>query len=254
MNQMNKKIAITCASLAVLVSTNTMADTVLGGYVGAQAWNMSAEGGFAQNDSLATFDFEEEANSNFYAALEHPIPLVPNIKLARTTLDTSGSTTINTQFTFGDEVYLINDVLTTELELTATDYILYYEILDNDLVSIDIGISGKQIEGDILVMDQDGRSSQESVNAIIPMGYARVQVGLPFTGLSLFAEGSGLAIDDDSITDYQVAITYSFLESLALDMSLQAGYRNTTIDINDVDDVYADLTFDGAFIGIEFDF
>lgn len=251
---MNKKIAITCASLAVLVSTNTMADTVLGGYVGAQAWNMSAEGGFAQNDSLATFDFEEEANSNFYAALEHPIPLVPNIKLARTTLDTSGSTTINTQFTFGDEVYLINDVLTTELELTATDYILYYEILDNDLVSIDIGISGKQIEGDILVMDQDGRSSQESVNAIIPMGYARVQVGLPFTGLSLFAEGSGLAIDDDSITDYQVAITYSFLESLALDMSLQAGYRNTTIDINDVDDVYADLTFDGAFIGIEFDF
>jgi hypothetical protein len=37
-------------------------------------------------------------------------------------------------------------------------------------------------------------------------------------------------------------------------MSIQAGYRSTELDLNDVDDIYADLQFDGAFIGIEFDF
>jgi outer membrane protein len=254
MKQLNKTIAISCASIAALVSTNTMADTVLGGYVGVQGWNMSAEGGFAQDDSLAIFNFEEETNSSFYAALEHPIPLVPNIKLARTTLDTTGSTIINAQFSFGNEVYLINDKLDTQMDLTTTDYILYYEILDNDLISIDVGISGKQLDGDIRVVDENGRASRETIDAIIPMGYAKIQIGLPFTGLAVYAEGSALAIDDDSVTDYQVAITYSFAESLALDMSLQAGYRSTEIDINDVDGIYAATTFDGIFVGLEFDF
>ena len=254
MKQINRAIAISCASFALLASTNTIADTVLGGYVGVQGWNMSAEGGFSQDESIASFNFEEETNTNFYAALEHPIPLIPNIKLSRTTLDTSGSTVIDSQFTFGDEVYLVNSSLNTEIELTSTDYILYYEILDNDVISIDIGISGKQLKGDIRVVDENGRASQESIDTIIPMGYGRVQIGLPFTGLSLYAEGSGLAIDDDSFTDYQVALSYSFVESVALDMSIQVGYRSTQIDINDVDDIYADLSFDGAYIGLAFDF
>lgn len=254
---MKRTAMFSCMALAgftALTSTNAMADTVLGGYVGIQGWNMSAEGGFAQNDSIATFNFEDETNSNFYAALEHPIPLVPNIKLARTTLDTNGSSVINSQFSFGDEVFLVNETVTNQIELTTTDYILYYEILDNDLVSIDVGITGKQLDGTIFVVDSNGRSAQQDLDAIIPMGYAKVQIGLPFTGLSLMGEGSLLAIDDDSFSDYQLALSYSFVETLAIDMSLQLGYRSTELDLNDVDDVYADLQFDGAFVGIEFDF
>jgi outer membrane protein len=245
---------IALAGFTSLTSTHVMADTVLGGYVGIQGWNMSAQGGFSQNDSLATFNFDEKANTSFYAALEHPIPLVPNVKLARTTLDTSGSTVIESQFTFGDEVFLVDSSITNQIELIATDYILYYEILDNDLISIDIGVAGKQLDGDILVSDSNGRSAQQNIDTIIPMGYAKVQLGLPFTGLSILAEGTLLAIDDDSFSDYHVALSYSFLETLAIDMSIQAGYRSTELDLNDVDDIYADLQFDGAFIGIEFDF
>lgn len=250
--------ALFCAfgvvSTMALTSASAQADTLLGAYVGAQAWNMGAQGGFAQNDSLAAFTFDEEINTSFYAALEHPIPLIPNIKLARTTLQTSGSNVINSQFDFGDEVFLVNANISTEIDLTATDYTLYYEILDNDLVSIDVGISGKQIEGDIFVADSNGRSSQQELDTIIPMGYAKVQIGLPFTGLSIMGEGSLIAIDDDSFSDYQVALAYSFVESLAIDMSIQAGYRSTELDLNDVDDLYADLEFDGVFIGLEFDF
>jgi outer membrane protein len=243
--------ALICASL---LATSANADTVLGGYVGIQAWNMGVTGGFAQNDSLADFTFEEEVNPNFYIALEHLIPILPNIKLARTTMDTSGATTINSQFTFGDEVFLVNSNLQTNIEMTATDYILYFEVLDNDLISFDIGVNGKQIDSTIMVKDDDGLMSQQTFDGIIPMGYAKLVVGLPLTGLSLFAEGSALAIDDDSFTDYQVGISYSFVESLALDMYIHAGYRSTELDIEDLDDINANLEFDGAFIGLEFDF
>jgi outer membrane protein len=261
MKQMKKVLSLSYlvgyASLAgctALISAPAMADTILGGYVGIQGWNMSAEGGFAQNESLAAFTFKEEANTSFYAALEHPIPLVPNIKLARTTLNTSGSSVISNQLNFGDQVFLVDASISSQVELTATDYILYYEILDNDLISLDVGISGKQIEGDIFVVDSSGRSGQQNIDIIVPMGYAKVQVGLPFTGLSVMAEGSLIAIDDDSFSDYQIALAYNFVETLALDLTIQAGYRSSELDLNDVDDIFADMQFDGGFIGIEFDF
>ncbi len=250
----HKHTSTAVIGLTFLFAGHANADTLLGGYIGAQSWQMSADGGFSQNENLVDFEFEDENQVNFYAALEHPIPLVPNIKIARTTMDTSGTTTLTGSFEFGGEVYIADSDLTTQIELTATDYTLYYEILDNDVVSIDIGITGKQIDGDIMVQSDDGDASQENISAIIPMGYAKVAIGLPLTGLGIYAEGAALAIDDDSFTDYQIALTYSFVESLALDLTLQAGYRSTELDINDVDDVYADLQFDGVFLGLEFDF
>ena len=253
---MNKKVLIlaTIASISS-VCMPTKADTLLGAYVGAQAWNMQAEGGFAQNESLAGFSFEEESNSSFYVALEHPIPLVPNIKLARTTYDTSGTTILNGTFTFGDEVYVVNSQLETTADLTTTDYILYYELLDNDLVSLDLGISGKHVDGEFLVVDQNTQqASMEAFDVIVPMVYSRPAVGLPLTGLGLYAEGSFLSIDDNTVSDIQAALTYNFVESLALDMTVQLGYRVTTIELDDIDDVFADLEFDGVYLGIEFDF
>ena len=246
--------AIVIASSALLLSAQANADTLLGGYVGAQAWNMDATGGFSENENIAGFAFESEQNASFYAALEHPIPLVPNIKLARTTMDTQGSTTLDTQFNFGDEVFLANATLDTQIEMTATDYILYYELLDSDIATLDIGVAAKQLEGDIVVVDQDGNMAEEEFDGMIPMAYAKVAFGLPLTGLGVFAEGTFLSIDDDSFTDYQAGISYNFVETLAIDMTIQLGYRSTELDIEDLDDIYANLEFDGAFLGIEFDF
>jgi len=250
---MKKTLIASLLALTTLSSAN--ADTILGLYVGAQAWNMEAEGGFAQNDSLSNFNFDEETNASFYAALEHPIPLIPNIKVARTSFDTAGLATLDATFTFGDEVFGVDSRLSTDTELSTTDYILYYEILDNDLVSIDIGINGKQIDGDFMVVDLDSNEmSSESFNGILPMAYSRVAVGLPFTGLAIYAEGSYLAIDDNNASDIQAAITYNFVESLAIDMTIQAGYRSTSIEIEDFEDIFADLEFKGVFVGLEFHF
>lgn len=240
--------------LATSIQSNAFADTLLGGYVGVQGWNMGVSGGFAQNSSLAEFEFEDKSNVGFYAALEHPVPLVPNLKVARTTMDTEGSTTIDAEFTFGDEVFIANSDLDTQIEMTATDFILYYEILDNNLVTIDVGVSGKQIEGDFVVTESGGDTSSESFSGIIPMAYGKVQFGIPTTDLGIHAEGTFLSIDDNSLIDYQVALYYDFVESLAIDMRLQAGYRSTTLEIEDLDDIYADLEFDGVFIGLELDF
>ncbi|MDT0584222.1 MULTISPECIES: TIGR04219 family outer membrane beta-barrel protein [Alteromonadaceae] len=250
-----RKSLLGCAMLAAVATAPAQADTLLGAYVGAQGWNMGVEGGFANEESLTEFSYDDQTNSSLYVALEHPVPLIPNLKLVRTTMDTSGFTNLNSQFEFNGELYSANTDVSTDFEMSATDIILYYEILDNDLVSVDIGLNGKYLDGTIVVSESESnRTATEEFSGVIPMAYAKAEVGLPFTGLGVYAEGSFLAIGDHSVSDIQAALTYSFVESLALDMTLQAGYRAVTVELDDIDDFYADLEFSGVFVGLEFDF
>jgi len=237
------------------MSYMTNADTVLGFYAGAQGWDMGSSGGFADQASLTDFSFDSETNGSFYVALEHPVPLLPNIKLVNTTLDTAGSTLVDASFTFDGELFIANNLVANSTELTVTDYILYYEIFDNDLISVDLGVNGKYLDGSLTVEDsQTNQVGSEDFSELVPTAYSRVSFGLPFTGLGVYAEGSYLAISDSTVSDFQVAVTYSFIESLALDLTLQLGYRDMSIELDDVDDIYSNLAFDGAFAGIEFHF
>lgn len=240
---------------AACLSVSAHADTVLGVYAGAQVWDMETQGGFADQTTLTQFNFDAQTNGAFYVALEHPVPLVPNVKVKRTQMDTEGSTLLTTSFTFDGELFTANTNVDTVIDLTATDFILYYEIFDNDLFSVDIGINGKNVDGTLVVDAPDsGITARQSFSGIVPMGYSRLAFGLPFTGLGVYAEGSYLAIDDSKVSDIEVALTYSFIESLALDLTLQLGYRDTTVELDDLDDTYTDLGFDGIFAGIEFHF
>ncbi|WP_414828507.1 TIGR04219 family outer membrane beta-barrel protein [Alteromonas sp. H39] len=250
------KKCLTAAALGcVFFASSATADTIAGVYIGAQGWNTSTSGGFADSSSTANFNFDDETNGAAYIAVEHPVPFLPNLKVNYTGLDTSGVTNLETSFTFDGNLYTAESDVMTNADITSTDIILYYELFDNDLISFDVGLNGKYIDGTLIVEDQASSTrGVEEFSGVIPMVYSRVQVGLPFTGLAAYAEGSYLSFDDHTVSDYQVAVTYSFIESLAVDMTLQLGYRNVQIDIEDLDDVYADMEYDGAFAGVEIHF
>lgn len=250
-----KKGLFAAAIGCVLFSVNSQADTIAGVYAGAQAWQTDTTGGFADSSSTADFNFSDETNTSLYIAFEHPVPLIPNIKVGHTTLDNNGTTTLDANFTFDGELYTANSEVDTVIELDATDLILYYELFDNDLISFDVGLNAKYIDGAFFVEDTDSDTqSSGDFTGVVPMVYSKVQVGLPFTGLAAYAEGSYLSFDDHELSDYQVAVTYSFIESIAIDMTVQVGYRNVTVDIEDLDDIYADMEFDGVFAGLELHF
>ncbi|MEP1448743.1 MAG: TIGR04219 family outer membrane beta-barrel protein [Paraglaciecola sp.] len=251
-----KKTALTLGLIVSSASFTVQADTLLGLYVGAQGWNMQTSGGFSSDGTNANFDFEDQTNTNLYAAFEHPVPLIPNIKIQRTVMDTSGETTLNSQYTFGDEVYADNTDVLADVQLTTTDFILYYELFDNDLISFDVGINAKQIEGELLVTEKDNTStsSRESFSGPVPMVYSRLAIGIPFSGFGAFVEGSFLNIDDHTLSDYQAALTYSLMENLAVDVTFQLGYRAVELELDDLDDIYSNLEFKGVYAGLEVHF
>ena len=42
--------------------------------------------------------------------------------------------------------------------------------------------------------------------------------------------------------------------NLAIDLTLQLGYRAVTLELDDLDDIYSDLEFKGIYAGLEVHF
>ena len=251
-----KKTVLTLGLILSGASITVQADTLLGLYAGAQGWNMQTAGGFSSDGANANYNFEDQANSNIYVAFEHPVPLIPNIKIQRTVMDTSGKTTLTSSYTFGDEIYADNTDVITDVQLTATDFIIYYELFDNDLISFDLGINAKQIDGELLVTEKENpeTSSSESFSGPLPMVYSRLAIGVPFSGFGAFVEGSFLNVGDHTLSDYQAAMTYSLMENLAVDVTFQLGYRAVELELDDLDDIHSNLEFKGVYAGLEVHF
>ncbi|MBB1293858.1 MAG: outer membrane protein [Pseudoalteromonas rhizosphaerae] len=252
-----KKYCLAAALSMAFLAPAAHADTLLGLYVGVDGWQSDNSGSFSDSGNMQDFNFEDETFISYYAALEHPIPLVPNIKLKYTELELNGSTLLNETFEFGGTSFTTNTTATTISDLSHVDYILYYEIFDNDLLSIDLGVNAKQFDGDIVVTGTaNGKATTETVDfsGFVPLVYGRAEVGLPLTGLSVFFEGSLLAIDDSKVQDYQAGIAWALLDNLAVDLDIKAGYRQMTLELDDIDNLYTNIDASGPFAGIQIHF
>ncbi|TMN92321.1 hypothetical protein CWB72_05400 [Pseudoalteromonas phenolica] len=252
-----KKYCLAAALSMAFLAPVAKADMLLGLYVGADGWQSENSGSFAGEGNAQDFNFEDKTFSSYYAALEHPIPLVPNIKLKYTQLELDGSALLTETFEFDGKDYTVGTTANLMTDFSHMDYTLYYELFDNDLVSIDFGLTVKHFDGDATVQGKvDGVSTTESIDfsAPIPLGYLRGEVGLPLTGLSVFAEGNLLAIDDSKIQDYQVGVAWEVIDTLAVDIAIRAGYRSFIIELDDVDDISTDLDVSGPFAGLQVHF
>jgi outer membrane protein len=228
-------------------SSGAYADTILGIYAGAGNW-MASYDGDAGSDSIDVeeLNLDDTDNLYFYAALEHPVPLIPNIRLAHTNVQVEGMSTLTSTFTLDEETYSQGTDVFTELDMTHTDGTLYYEILDN-WVTFDIGLTARAFDGFIYVEDQQsGRSERVELSEVVPLGYVKAQFDLPFSGWRVGAEGNAISYSGDSFSDLNAKIGY-MSDGLALDFGLDVGYRRMNLTIDD-NDMQADLTIAGPYV------
>ncbi|MBJ9955250.1 MULTISPECIES: TIGR04219 family outer membrane beta-barrel protein [unclassified Acinetobacter] len=179
-------------------------------------------------------DIDRDNGIQASIAFEHPVPLLPNVKIKYTNLD---STTNNNNGAFSSD----------KVEFTNTDYILYYEILDN-IVSADIGFGLANIDSDIKQYDAL-QYVNYTMSGNLPIAYASIGGKLPFTGLSTKGEMILGSNGDAKLTDVQAELQYNFVQSLLLDVGAKVGYRYVNIDA-DKDDIKYKLDFKGPYIGL----
>ncbi|WP_022941886.1 TIGR04219 family outer membrane beta-barrel protein [Psychromonas hadalis] len=191
------KKQICAVAIASAISMPVMAD-FLGVYAGIDYRTTTTS--YSSIDS----DFEDTNNLSGYIALEHFIPLIPNVKLKYSDLSTTSAMGGN------------------EPSSSAVNGILYYQLFDNGLFEFDFGLAYTAVE-DI-----------KSQSADLGQAYGAAKIHVPGTGMHAFAELIGGSVTDDNATDAELGLAYTFNpDSIIMNFSVRAGYRYQEMKIND---------------------
>lgn len=201
------------------------AATILGFGVEADYLAPSATGHLKYNTTDTIFNGNRESGYQIGAYLEHPVPILPNLRLDYTS-----------DITFSGA--------SSEVSLSQMDITPYYEILDN-IVDIDIGITAKVLKGTSKI-----GTTEESFNAVIPMGYLGAAVMIPGLPISFAANVKHIDYQGDSLTDARIKAVWKIAGGVAA----QVGYRYESLKLDDRFDITTDATFKGAFAGLGFTF
>jgi len=227
------------------------ADTIFGLHGSAHLWQPELGGTIGQNtnafDFSSSFSGGEGDSTSLLVAVEHPIPLIPNLQLRNTPVTWSGSSDSASGTLLG--TITITGEVDAEFDLTSLDGTLYYEVLDN-WVSLDLGLTARRIDGFIAVSQEAGLSDRVNIDEVLPMGYAHARFDLPFTGLSVGARGNLLALGDNTLTDIEAYVQLEFDLIPLLDVGIQGGFRRLGLEIDDIDDFESDAVLDGAYIAL----
>ncbi|MDZ7663105.1 TIGR04219 family outer membrane beta-barrel protein [Thiohalophilus sp.] len=248
---MLRKLALSLTALAM--SSSAFADTI-GVRAGAGMWNHDPSGHIRYQSTSSShnadlkddLNLESDQEGYFYALVEHPVPLIPNVKVMRTGLTSSGSGTINSEFQYGGNTYEANESVRSELVLDHTDVTAYWQLLDN-IVSFDFGLVAKMVDAEATVTQTSGDNDSvtNSFDGVVPMGYLAVGAS-PWPGVELRLEGSALSVGDNSLTDITAKVSYTTNYMLGI----EAGYRSLELELDDLDDVDSNMKFDGPFAGV----
>lgn len=210
-----KKMAL--AGMLAFGAVGAQAATILGVEVGGTLWHTDNE---VKSSSL---DAKSAVAGSVYAVLEHPLPLVPNVRVEY----------LNNK----------NDIRGGgSSETTHADLTLYYELLDN-WVNLDLGVTARQMDARLEL-----GGNAHKADKVLGAGYVRAQFDLPFTGLSVGAaaqhgssfNGSQRMQDYDAYVQYEVGLGFGVaggyrLQKYRLDYAGAQQYKH------EIDGAYARL-------------
>lgn len=236
------------ALTAGLFTVSAHGDT-LGVYTGVGYWSPSFSGGFqSENSALGKISLKEDLGygsgsaSNFYLAFEHPLPLIPEIRLERTNLSESSRDTLTRTIEFEGTTYTAGSEVSSEFDLSHTDVTAYYELLDDTLAaSLDLGLTVRLFDGEVRV-----EGEKVTLDTPVPMLYGSGNVRIPGTDIAFGGTIQYLNIGDASMADYRAFARY---ESPYL-LAGEVGYRVFDLDLDGVDSLKADFKAEGAYASV----
>lgn len=248
-----KLIALGLYSTLSFMSIGAHSDSILGLYAGAGVWVNTFEGTFENNGFVSTDELDvNDDNSNFfYIALEHPIPIIPNIKLSHLDLITESQTINSLEFVFNGQAFAQGLFTSTTVDLNHTDVTLYWEILDN-WVNLDVGVTGRTYDGFVEVSAFTSGASitaRADLTVTAPLAYAKAQLNLPFTGWFVAGTANYVSYNNIYLSDFDAKIGYMY-DGPGLDVGIEVGYRMMKLETADLDELESNLTIDGPYASV----
>lgn len=233
---MSKLTAPLVLALSIL-SGNANAD-FLGLYIGGGAWDHDPAGTFGSVgvpaiDVETDLSYKGEKDTYAYVAFEHFVPLVPNVRIERASMGHTG--TAAGTFNFAGNPGATGP---SSISLDTQDKIIYWRLLDN-WVNADFGFNFRRVDADFII-----GAENVSVSKSVPMLYLAAQLDLPFTGFSVGADINKISVSTISYQEMRVRAIYEIGV-----VGFEAGIRSTSIEMEDLGGINADIEFKGVMFG-----
>ncbi len=268
MKKLISSIALAMVASPVLAVDATPFFSVYGG---AGSWSTEVSGSLGDsNTDVSDLGLSDESNAYFYVAFEHSVPVIPNVRLERSSISSSGNETVSGDFVFGGQTYDGDANIQTDIDIAMTDAVLYYEI-----AMFDFGLTVRHFDAEAtvrgtpegsgnnlinpaqkplrvagtIITGPNETTTSETVDGYLPMLYLQTKIDLPFTGLYVTGNVNGISIDGKSVTDYRAAVGYGIELSILAEIGLELGYRGFEIDLGDDEDFAGDIEFSGVYFG-----
>ncbi len=139
-----KKLTLLTALVASIVPL-AHADTVLGVYAGFGSWDSSYDGQAGEPSiTLKDLGVKDHKNNYYYIALEHPVPVIPNVRLEHVDINSKQTATITKTFTIDGTTFNVNDEVTSDVDQTLP--MLYGKVqFDLPFSGLSAGVEGNYV-------------------------------------------------------------------------------------------------------------
>jgi len=196
---------------------------------------------------------------------EHPIPIIPNIKLAYMPVNFEGSGTLTRNITWGNFTFAANANYALSVKLDRVDATLYYNLpfiktATAGKLDIELGLNVRTImfegklDGTTTAPGNPRVSESASITLPIPMGHIAAEIK-PINQLSLLGEVNYIGYNENAHYDYRAGLRLSsegFVRA-PLKPFIEVGYRYEKLKLAERD-VQTDLNVEGAYalVGMKF--
>ncbi len=267
-------LTFTASATAQFTYAPTSRDDV-GLYLGGQFWQPDATGVLGAENPRVDFNLKKQQHIQYFIDVKHPVAALPHLRISTTQLDTSGQTTLTQQFGFSDKTFPVAAKVDASFNVSYIDYTLYYALFDSDKFSFELGFSARDLNGDVTVAGttkishdpcndpnpapndpcidlgnnaiSSGTIKTDNIN---PMLFVATSVALPSTQLNVFAQADFSLLNDHRLSDYQLGFSYDLHKLMRVDLQVTLGYRVVNMAFENLNSLYTDLAFKGAFVGL----
>lgn len=228
------------------------ADTLLGVYAGAGSWRQDFAGEVASGGEQIDLDdlgIGDQANQVGYLAIEHGLPVLPNLRLGYSDLSASGREVLAGTLAFNGSSFAVGDNVASAVDVTEIDAVAYYQLLDN-VVSLDLGVAARWVDGDVDVTSGTA-SGRARFEGVLPLAYARGRLDLPFSGWWIGAQAMGTGYHGHDLLDADAQLGWESPYGLGAEL----GWRTFRFELDRIDDIdHADIDVSGPYAAVNYHF
>ena len=249
------RMALCSAALGLLATLSgpARADMLFGVYAGVGTWQQQPTGtlqsGVSTVDVENDLGIEEETNQIGYVAVEHPVPVLPNLRAQFSGINANGNEVLSRTIEVNGTQFAFAETVNSEVNLNQADAVFYYEVLDT-LLSLDLGVAARYVDGEIELLSAT-QSARAEFSGVLPLAYAATRFDLPLTGFWFGAQAMGVAYQGDKLYDFNAQIGW---ES-ALGVGAELGWRSFQLVLEDYDELdSADIEVAGPYLALNYHF